>query len=223
MGGWMNRERLDKVIQVVLAESPDIIAITGDYLLGHGWNESRQQALDDLSAALKPLVDFSPTLTVMGNHDYWTDPKKIRHMLRDIGILELSNSVYSLQRGNACFHIGGVDDVYEGRDRMDDLLSRLPSDGAAMLLCHEPDFADTSSATERFDLQISGHSHGGQVVFPLIGNIHTPKHGHKYPLGLYQVGNMIQYTNRGVGMARIPIRFNCRPEVTVYTLESATE
>lgn len=223
MGGWMNRERMDKVVQAILAESPDMIVITGDYLLGHGWDESRQQALDDLSVALKPLVDYSPTLTVMGNHDYWTDSKKIRHMLRAIGIFELSNSVYSLQRGNEHFHICGLDDVYEGRDRMDDLLARLPSEGAAMLLCHEPDFADASAATDRFDLQISGHTHGGQVVLPFVGPIHTPKHGHKYPLGLYQVGNMIQYTNRGVGMARIPVRFNCRPEITVYNLESAIE
>lgn len=221
MGGWMNRERLDKVVQAVLAELPDVVAITGDYLLSHGWDEAREQALEDLSVALKPLVDFSPTLTVMGNHDYWTDVKKIRHKLRSIGILELSNSVFTLQRGDAIFHICGMDDVYEGRDRMDELLSRLPADGAAMLLCHEPDFADTSAATDRFDLQISGHSHGGQVVLPFVGPIHTPKHGHKYPLGLYQIGNMIQYTNRGVGMARIPVRFNCRPEITVYTLESA--
>lgn len=93
MGGWMNRERLDKVVQAIIAESPDVVAITGDFLLGHGWDESRQQALGDLSVALKPLVDFSPTLTVMGNHDYWTDLKENSpHVTRDwdIGIIEFS-------------------------------------------------------------------------------------------------------------------------------------
>ena len=220
MGGWMNRERLDKVVQSILSEAPDVIAITGDYLLGHGWDEAREHALDELAEALKPLVEIAPTLTVMGNHDYWTDPRKIRHKLKETGIIELSNSVYSIQRGEAVFHICGLDDVYERRDRLDDLISLLPATGAAILLCHEPDFADTSAETGRFDLQISGHTHGGQVVLPLVGPIHTPKHGHKYPLGLYQVGNMMQYTNRGVGMARIPVRFNCRPEVTVFSLKS---
>jgi uncharacterized protein len=220
MGGWMNRARLERVVQIILDELPDIVAITGDYLLSHGWDESREQALEDVSAALKPLVDSFPVLTVMGNHDYWTDSQKIRAKLQETGILELSNSTYSLQRGDASFHICGLDDVYENRDDLNKLLSQLPADGAAMLLCHEPDFADKSAATERFDLQISGHSHGGQVVLPYFGVIHTPKHGHKYPLGFYQVGNMLQYTNRGVGMARIPVRFNCRPEITVFTFEA---
>ncbi len=220
MGGWMNRARLDKVVQLILDEAPDAVAITGDYLLSRGWDESREQALEEVAAALKPLVDLFPVLTVMGNHDYWTDAQKIRRKLQEIGLLELSNSVYSLRRGDASFHICGLDDVYEGYDDLNKLLSHLPYEGAAMLLCHEPDFADTSAATDRFALQISGHSHGGQVVLPFIGPIHTPKHGHKYPLGLYQVGNMIQYTNRGVGMARIPVRFNCRPEITIFTLES---
>ena len=105
-------------------------------------------------------------------------------------------------------------------DRLDEVLAQLPADGAAMLLCHEPDFADISAATGRFDLQISGHTHGGQIVLPFIGPIHTPRYGHKYSLGMYQVGDMIQYTNRGVGMARLPVRFNCRPEITVFTLEA---
>lgn len=220
MGGWMNRERLDKVVQAALEQSPDVIAITGDFLLGRGWDEDRQDALEELSAGLKPLSDSISTLAVMGNHDYWTDPKKIRQRLRGLGIKVLSNSVHSLRRGNEFLHICGMDDVYEGRDRMDQLLSRLPDEGAAVLLCHEPDYADTSAATGRFDLQISGHSHGGQVIIPFMGPIRTPQHGRKYPLGLCQVQNMWEYTNRGVGMARLPLRFNCRPEITVYTLAS---
>ena len=220
LGGWMDRERLDEVVQAVLAEAPDLVAITGDFLIGRGWDEHRQKALKDLSRALVPLVEFCPTLAVMGNHDYWTDSERVRDMLRATEIIELSNSVYTLKRGVAQFHIAGVDDVYEDCDRLDKVLAQLPADGAAMLLCHEPDFADKSAATGRFDLQISGHTHGGQIVIPFIGPIHTPRHGHKYPLGMYQVGNMIQYTNRGAGMARLPVRFNCRPEITVFTLEA---
>ena len=220
MGGWMNRERLEEIVQLILNEAPDLVAITGDYLLSHGWDEARENALKDVVATLKSLASSFPTITVMGNHDYWTDVQKIRTALAETGILELSNSSYAIRRGEAVLHICGLDDVYEKMDRLDLLLSRIPADGAAILLCHEPDFADTSAETGRFDLQISGHTHGGQVILPFVGILHTPKHGHKYPLGLYQVGTMFQYTNRGVGMARIPVRFNCRPEITVFTLES---
>jgi predicted MPP superfamily phosphohydrolase len=220
MGGWMNAEHFAQVVEAVLAEAPDVIALTGDYLLGYGWDETHQQALEALAPMLKTLADSTLTLAVMGNHDHWSDVQKIRAMLANVGILELANSVFTLQQGAARLHIGGVDDVYEGQDRLQDVLHQLPAQGAAILLCHEPDFADTAAASARFDLQISGHSHGGQVVVPFFGPLHTPKFAEKYPLGLYQVAGMFQYTNRGVGMARLPIRFNCRPEVTIFTLEA---
>jgi predicted MPP superfamily phosphohydrolase len=87
-------------------------------------------------------------------------------------------------------------------------------------MAHEPDFADERAETGRFDLQISGHSHGGQVDLPFIGAPVLPLWAHKYSRGLYQVRNMYQYTNVGVGMTPPYIRFNCRPEITVFTLES---
>jgi predicted MPP superfamily phosphohydrolase len=222
MGGWMNRTRLENVVRTVLAEAPDVVAITGDYLLGHGWDEARQQALEDIAVALRPLAESSSIpITVMGNHDHWTDVQKIRDKLQEISIHDLSNNVLTIPRGDASLYICGMDSVYAGHGDLEQTLSQLPPDAMAILLCHEPDFADISAASGRFDLQISGHSHGGQVVLPLLGPIRTPRYGRKYPLGLYQVGEMYQYTNRGVGMAIPPIRFNCRPEITVFTLEAA--
>jgi len=114
-----------------------------------------------------------------------------------------------------------VDDIWEGRVQLKALQTQVPHDGAAILLAHEPDFADKSSVTGRFDLQVSGHSHGGQVVVPFYGPPVLPFLGQKYPSGLYKVGDMFQYTNRGVGMARLPIRINCPPEITIFDLESA--
>ena len=101
------------------------------------------------------------------------------------------------------------------------MLARLPRTGAALLLAHEPDFADITPPPGRFDLQLSGHSHGGQVVIPFLGPPTLPEIGEKYPSGRYQVGGMIQYTNRGVGMVRPHVRLNCRPEITLLTLHAA--
>jgi len=141
-------------------------------------------------------------------------------MLHQSGIKALNNSVYSLKRGNDFLHIAGVDDVAVGFDRMDVVESRLPEKGCAISLVHEPDYADISAKTGRFDLQLSGHSHGGQVVFPVIGPPILPRLARKYPTGLYKVKDMYQYTNRGLGMTPPYVRFNCRPEITVFTLES---
>jgi predicted MPP superfamily phosphohydrolase len=136
--------------------------------------------------------------------------------------MDLTNRVSTLDRDGEHLHLCGVDDVWDGDARLDDVIAQLHSDGAAILLAHEPDFADTSAATGRFDLQLSGHSHGGQIVLPILGAPRLPYLGRKYPSGLYKVHQMFQYTNRGVGMARLPIRINCPPEITLFILESMT-
>ena len=131
------------------------------------------------------------------------------------------NSHYTLELGAALYHVAVLDELYRGIHEFNAILDAFPPDECAMLLAHEPDFADTRAETGRFDLQISGHSHGGQVVLPFVGPPILPKYGEKYFSGLYQVGKMFQYTNRGVGMTFPVVRFNCRPEITLFTLESA--
>jgi predicted MPP superfamily phosphohydrolase len=220
MGGWMNLERLQRVADLVIEEKPDMLLITGDFVIGHSAADISQQSVQDLITGLSRLVTSFPTFAVLGNHDYWTDVETVRHILSSSGITELTNTVFTLQRENESLHLCGVDDIWDGDARLDDVIAQLSDDGSAILLAHEPDFADTSAATERFDLQLSGHTHGGQVVLPFIGPPILPYLGRKYPSGLYKVGEMLQYTNRGIGMARLPIRINCPPEITVFILES---
>ena len=90
-------------------------------------------------------------------------------MLDRVGAVDISNTVYTIRNGADRLHLAGLDDVYARRNRLKKVLKRLPQDGASILLVHEPDFADISAETGRFDLQISGHTHGGQVVIPFIG------------------------------------------------------
>jgi len=159
-------------------------------------------------------------VAVLGNHDYLTGVELVRRCIREAGITELVNSVLTLRRGDASLHVAGIDDVMEGRSRLDLVLHDLPDSGAAILLAHEPDFADVSAATGRFDLQLSGHSHGGQVRVPFLMLLALPPFSQRYTSGLYEVGGMIQYTNRGLGFVNLRLRFLCRPEITVLTLRS---
>ena len=87
------------------------------------------------------------------------------------------------------------------------------------MLAHEPDFADVA-ANYPIDLQLSGHSHGGQVRLPVIGAPVLPELGRKYPWGLRRLRKMSLYTNAGIGTIRLPIRWNCPPEVTLLTLKA---
>jgi len=220
IGGWMNRERLSDVIELAKKQKPDLVVMTGDYVIGHSWTKNLDEAAQDFIDEVSKLTADYLVLGVLGNHDHWTDAEKVRTMLSRCGVVELNNAVYSLRRGEDRLHIAGVDDVRENKARLDDVYKLLPDTGGAMLLAHEPDFVDISSQKDRFDLQLSGHSHGGQVVIPFYGPIILPYLGRKYPSGLYKVGRMWQYTNRGVGMTEPAVRFNCRPEITVLTLRS---
>ena len=221
MGGWMNKTRLQQVAGSVLAQRPDVLFITGDFLLGRGFTESSKQWIEDLRAVLSPLAQAVPSFAVLGNHDYWTKPEAIREMLCCSGIRDLTNTIFTLTRAGEHLHLCGVDDIQAGRVRLNDAIAQLSDSGAAILLAHEPDFATQSAATGKFDLQVSGHTHGGQIVLPFYGPPILPYLGKKYPSGLYKVKDMFQYTNRGVGMDKFAVRFNCPAELTLFILESA--
>jgi predicted MPP superfamily phosphohydrolase len=220
MGGWMNPDRLQQVADIIKGERPDVLLITGDFLLGHHFSDAEKQAILDLIPILSSLAESIPSFAVLGNHDYWTSSDAIRQMLFSCGITDLTNTVFTLTREKESLHICGVDDIWRGNVRLDEVIAKLDDASAAILLAHEPDFADVSAATGKFDLQISGHTHGGQVILPLFGPPVRPYLGKKYPIGLYKIRDMFQYTNRGVGMARLPIRFNCPPEISIFELYS---
>ena len=97
-------------------------------------------------------------------------------------------------------------------------MAKMPATGPALMLAHEPDFADKTAATGRFFLQLSGHSHGTQIILPGLGSFLRGTHFKKYPHGLYKVGEMMQYTSNGVGTHAFRLRINCPPEIVVITL-----
>jgi len=220
MGGWMNRERFGRVIDLVKGTHPDVILITGDFIeYTSDWVHD-SQSVRDVQAALS-LFNFAPVMAVLGNHDYESHMNLyLRSVFSGLNFIDLTNEVHTLSRGEGQLNFAGVDDILLGVPDLPAVLAKLPGSGAAILLVHEPDFADVSSVTGSFDLQVSGHSHGGQVVLPVIGPPMLPEKGKKYVSGLYRVGGMLQYTSRGVGMTVPYVRFNCRPEITAFTLRA---
>jgi uncharacterized protein len=213
---WSKPERLHRIVDKVNEQRPDLVAITGDFAS----YSAREFDEERLIEALRRLGARDGCVAILGNHDYLTDVKLVRRCIREGGVEELINSVRTLRRGEASLHVAGIDDVMEGRSRLDLVLEKLPEGGAAILLAHEPDFADVSAATGRFDLQLSGHSHGGQVGVPFLRRLVLPPFSQRYTRGLYDVRGMIQYTNRGLGFVHARLRFLCRPEITVLTLRS---
>ena len=215
LGTWINKASLDIVVDKVNQLTPDLIAITGDFV-----SFAAEDFTNDLVGALRKLTPKDACVAILGNHDYWTNPHIIRWVLKESAIIDLSNDVFSVQRQEAFLHLVGIDDFLINLDKLGRVLDQLPDDGAAILLAHEPDFADVSAASRRFDLQLSGHTHGGQIVIPVLGRLILPSRGQKYPSGRYLINGMILYTNRGLGTTWLRFRYNCPPEISLFTLHS---
>ncbi len=218
LGQWISSKHLEGVVDLINNQKPDAIAITGDFV-----SYILEEVVEDLEVALKRLDPKEISIAVLGNHDHWMGADKIREILKKCNIIDVSNDVYTLKRGEAQLHLAGVDSVMLNKHRLDLVIEKLPEEGPAILLAHEPDFADVSSSTGRFSLQISGHSHGGQFIIPGLGTFIRGPHFIKYPHGKYQVGDMIQYTNRGLGTNIFWFRINCDPEITIFKLKSSSK
>ena len=211
---WISLDRLIGVVGLVNESNPDLIAITGDFV-SYLVNDQIEQ---DMISQLKKLKAADAIVAVLGNHDHWSGVERVRRILKKSNIKEISNDIFTIQKQGANLHIAGVDSAWVKKDQLDLVLEKTPPDGPAILLAHEPDLAVKSAATKRFSLQLSGHSHGGQLIIPGLG---TPFRGplfRKYPHGKYMVGDMVQYTSRGIGTNGYWIRINCPPEITVINL-----
>ena len=216
LGQWINPEYLDDLVDYVNTLNIDLITLTGDYFsyVIDGYDESLRDSLKKLKARYGKFG-------VLGNHDHWMDADRIRDIFREADIIDLSNDVRTIEKNGDLLNICGVDSCTVCADNLDKVIAKMPKNIPSILLVHEPDFAKESSQTNLFDLQISGHSHGGQFIIPKFET--TPFRGpnsSRYPVGLYKVGNMMQYTSKGLGTNSFRIRINCKPEITIITLKT---
>lgn len=219
LGQWINKEYLDGVIEIVNNENPDLITLTGDYV-----SYNIDDVKDDLRDCLKNLNAKDGVLSVLGNHDHWLGAKTIKNVLKNAEIKNLSNDVHIINKNEEKLYIAGLDSVTVGKNNLNKVLNKIPDNCAAILLVHEPDIADLISKTNKFSLQISGHSHGGQFIIPGTKNaIFRGEYSKKYPVGEYKIGNMIQYTSKGLGTNNFWFRINCPPEITIFHLKTKKE
>lgn len=217
IGDWFTRGHLEQLVSLVIAQKTDLVFITGDFLTRGGDTE---RALVDLFDPLRALAAALPVYCILGNHDFYRNADgKLRKMLKEAGAFDVTNGMEVVTRGGDALHVAGAGSTLTGDAYLRRVSSYVPADSAAVLLAHEPDVAPYTAELGKFGLQISGHTHGGQVVLPWVGPIALPRLGQRFPAGLYRLENFQVYTNRGIGMTSLPVRVNCPPEITVFTFE----
>ncbi len=208
---------LERGVALLNDAAPDLILLGGDYINTSSEDFSRPLAL--LARLRAPLGIFA----VLGNHDYWAGGDYIAARLASVGIGVLRNeSTRFVAPDGHPWWLVGIDSAARRHDDLDQSFACLPNEGFRLLLAHEPEVADMVAARGfRADLQLSGHSHGGQIVLPKLGAPLLPRLGRRYIRGLHQQPAV--YTSRGLGAVPPYVRWNCPPEVSLLTLTRACD
>ena len=215
---------LRAAIAMVNRLHPDLIALTGDFvsvpLVG---DETKAAfAAEPCARLLRQMTAPHGLWAVMGNHDDATDAEHVTHALQAESIQVLANQSEPIEQDGARFWLAGVNDVMSGTADLSKTMHGVPAGEPVILLAHEPDFADEASQYP-IDLQLSGHSHGGQIRIPFLPPLYLPELAKKYVWGTYHVGPLTLHTSAGLGTIGIPMRLNCPPEVTVLTLRRSAK
>ncbi|MGC2022508.1 MAG: metallophosphoesterase [Candidatus Sulfotelmatobacter sp.] len=210
---------LRAAITMVKDLHPDLIALVGDFVSVPLVGDQAKGALaaEPCASLLREMTAPHGLWAVLGNHDDGTDPAHVTRALQDRNIQVLSNQSLPLEQNGARFWLAGVDDVLSGTADLSKTMHNVRAGDAVILLAHEPDFAD-EAAKFPIDLQLSGHSHGGQIRLPFLPPLYLPELAKKYVWGTYRIGPLTLHTNSGLGTIGIPMRLNCPPEITLLTL-----
>lgn len=206
---------------------PDLVFLTGDYITNQFGSHKFAVGAAWQCANILQGLHCRRIYAVLGNHDIQVDARAVSTALRDNGITLLRNSYIPLERGKSRIWLAGLDDPVAGDPNPDLAIPtaiRNINGEPIILLCHAPDFArplSALSAGQAVSYMLSGHTHGGQVRVPLLGPVVLPVGGRLFPEGLYRLGRMQLYVNRGLGTVGVPFRFDCPPELTLHTLRRA--
>jgi hypothetical protein len=207
------RER--RALALLGEAKPDLIAITGDFDLA----DEERGPVRQFLLGLRALTPTFGTWAVLGTHDHGNadDDETVRTFLTNAGVALLVNEWGRIGKGMDTLSVVGLDDAYTGRDNLGRALDGLRRTPFALLLTHSPEVFFKADMA-RFDLVLAGHTHGGQVRLPWIGALWLPRGSEFYDEGWFAGQSAKMYVTRGIGTSILPVRFLCRPEITLITL-----
>lgn len=243
IGMWLdNIPTVRRTINQVVEEKPAAVIILGDFIYHGGPDASAR--IEEVAHLLQPLAASSiPVYAVLGNHDYSvvssTDPRideeraaKLVEALASLGVQVLQNSAVPMEppdgdeNNEAPFYLVGLGAHMPGKDDPEAGFSAVPDNAARLVVMHNPStFADIPA--QQAPLAVAGHTHGGQMRIPF-----TPSwtwltfleedevHADGWIKNFGHPGNRL-YVNRGIGFSKLPMRINCPPEITFFTLKQS--
>lgn len=248
IGMWLdNPGTAEDAVEAIVADGPALVLLSGDFVYHPADDDKTREDMRSIAQAVRSLVDADiPTYAVLGNHDYAmaqpdSEPNhelatEITATLEGEGVEVLFNEAVALPSPDGAaesddgrpLYLVGVGSHFAGNDHVDKALEAVPDDAPTMVMMHNPDSFPKLPA-DAAPLAVAGHTHGGQVRLPGLpsfsymtfgksGEVHVDGWIDDYGAP----GNRL-YVNRGIGMSLLPLRINCKPELTLFTLRNAEE
>jgi predicted MPP superfamily phosphohydrolase len=208
---------LAEAVATLNREKPDLIALPGDFM------DKDPAVIGPMLDLLKKLAPAHGVFASMGNHDGWSgDGSAMRRRFEKAGISFLINRNHGIRVCNENLAIAATDHIWLGKPDPAATLRGIAADTPVIALVHEPDYFDELTQRRNIQLQLSGHTHGGQCRVPFVS--YTPAkvaYGRKYIHGAFERGDSRLFVTRGLGTVGLRVRFACPPEVAVLTLRAA--
>ncbi len=202
-----HEKRLQKIVEAMNEQEPDLILSVGDFVKGHT-NKSTMPI--EIIAKELGKAKSQGFYTVLGNHDTWIYGNEMIPILEKNNIKVLHNSNIKLRIKNKDLYIAGIADLVT--DKADIPLAMADTQKPVIFLTHNPDaFVKLKSDV---NLVLAGHTHGGQIRLPLVGALLVPSQ-YKFEHGIYENETNKMIVTKGLGNSILPVRFNCVPEMIV--------
>lgn len=211
-----DENRLERIVKIANAQNADLVFLGGDFINGH--KQSSSLSVEIIAQKLAGLKNEYGIFSVLGNHDWYLDGKKVRKELEKVGIVVLENENQTININGQDLTIAGIAD--DATRNPDPIKTFAGSSDSVILLTHSPDtFPDIDY---QFELALAGHTHGGQIVIPFLGApISNSFYGQDYLYGLIEQNNKKMIVTKGLGTSVLPLRFFCSPEIVVVDFEAA--
>jgi predicted MPP superfamily phosphohydrolase len=214
-GPFIDDRKLQQIVAATNALNPDLIVLLGDYMSPNSWHSHRVEP-EVTAAALKSLKAPLGVYSILGNHDWWYNGEKVRRAFEQNGIPILDDEVAEVNWHDKSFWLVGLPDLWTRPQHISPTIAKVPPGSTIIALTHNPDIFPR--LPQSVPLLIAGHTHGGQVNFPLIGTPIIPTAFPQYTSGhVFENGHHL-FVTTGIGTSILPVRFRVTPEIVILTI-----
>jgi len=210
--------KLRQIVATVEEARPDLVVLLGDYVT-RGVLGGRAIDPEVTAAALGTIRAPLGVVAVLGNHDWWYGGRRVKRALEAVGITVLENAAMRVEYEGQPLWLAGLADLSTRNPDVTAALASVPAGDPVIVLTHNPDvFPDVPA---RALLTLAGHTHGGQVVLPLVGRLIVPsRFGQRYAIGHVEEDGRDLFVTPGIGTSMIPVLIGVPPEISIVILSA---